>query len=236
MLISSYFMIKTGICFNFQRKPRLPYLRYRIKNTGKKSMILGITGAIGCGKSTVLAYFSSNNWHVYDADKLCHQLYDGNDRELSRKIVDRWGEDLLLADGGVDRKKLGKIVFADRKELDVLTAMLYPALRNRIIGIIDTCRKNNSNAAFELPLLYEAGFETLFDKILAIWSAPEIRHQRLRQYRMMSDSDIAAREKQQLAADAKLEKADFAVINNGTEHELNLQLEIIFKGIEKNER
>jgi dephospho-CoA kinase len=207
-----------------------------VEITGKKSMILGITGAIGCGKSTVLAYFSSNNWYVYDADKLCHQLYDGNDRELCEKIAARWGENLLLADGGVDRKKLGKIVFADRKELDVLTSMLYPALQNRITGLIDTCRKDNRDAAFELPLLYEAGFETLFDKVLAVWSSPEIRHQRLRQYRMMTDADIAAREKQQLSADEKLEKADFAVINNGTEQELNLQLEIIFKGIKKNER
>ena len=199
-------------------------------------MVLGITGAIGCGKSTVLSYFAANHWHVFDADKLCHHLYDGHNQEFCAAITDRWGKDLLLPDGGICRSKLGKIVFADRKELDVLTSILYPALRGEIISLVDSFRNSKERAAFEIPLLYEAGFETLFDGILAIWSAPEIRHQRLKQFRKMSDEDIAAREKQQLSADVKLEKADFAVINNGTEDELKIQLDFFIEYLGKEQK
>ena len=192
-------------------------------------MILGITGAIGCGKSTVLSIFSDRQWRVFDADKLCHKLYDGHDRELCTQITEKWGKELLLPDGGICRKTLGKIVFANPGQLEMLTDLLYPALRREILQSAEYCRRENINAAFELPLLYEGGFEKSFDKILAIWSSPEIRHKRLREKRNMTDDDIYAREKQQLSPDEKLERADFAVINNGTGEELKLQLDNFFK-------
>ena len=196
-------------------------------------MILGITGAIGCGKSTVLRLFAANNWRIFDADKLCHQLYDGHDRELCDKITGKWGEELRLPDGSICRKTLGKIVFSDKKQLDLLTELLYPALHREILQAAEECRQKNIDAAFELPLLFEGGFEKSFDKVLAIWSSPEIRHKRLRDDRNMSDEDILAREKQQLHPDEKLERADFALINNGTEEELKLQVDNFFEYIRK---
>ncbi|MBO5308676.1 MAG: dephospho-CoA kinase [Lentisphaeria bacterium] len=199
-------------------------------------MILGITGAIGCGKSTVLRIFAENNWRIFDADKLCHQLYDGHDRELCARITELWGKDLILSDGSICRKALGKIVFSDKKQLDILTGLLYPALRRDLLDAAEKCRQEKVNAAFELPLLYEGGFEKSFDKILAIWSSPEIRHKRLQEKRSMNIDDILAREKQQLAPDEKLERADFAIINNGTEEELKSQLNCFFEYLGKEQK
>ena len=196
-------------------------------------MILGITGAIGCGKSTLLEIFAAAGWRIFDADQLCHQLYDGHDAQLCAEITKKWGKHLLLPDGSICRKTLGKIVFADKKQLKMLTDLLYPALRREIAQAMDFCRKEQLNAAFELPLLYEGGFEDSFDKILVLWSSPEIRHERLRQNRNMTDEDIAAREKQQLSPDEKLERADFAVINNGTREELKLQFDNFFEYLGK---
>ena len=90
-------------------------------------------------------------------------------------------------------------------------------------------KKNNINGAFELPLLYECGFEKYFDKIVCIYTSKSIRRKRLEQKRNISNNEAARREAKQLSAEIKLEKADYAIINNGTEEELLRQFNLVFK-------
>lgn len=192
-------------------------------------MILGITGPIGCGKSTVLSAFSARNWYVADADRLCHTLYDGSTPELSDKIAARWGKQLLLDDGSVNRNELGRIVFADTEALNELTALLYPPLTTLLTTRIEQCRHDEINGVFELPLLYEGHFELHFDAVVAVWAAEAIRHKRLRNQRGYTQEAIRSREKSQLPAESKLERADYALINNGTPDELNLQIDLLLR-------
>ena len=138
--------LKVKISF-FENFKFLPFLAKAIQDLQDNFMILGITGAIGCGKSTVLSIFSDRQWRVFDADKLCHKLYDGHDRELCTQITERWGKELLLPDGSICRKTLGKIVFADPGQLEMLTDLLYPALRREILQSAEYCRRENINAA-----------------------------------------------------------------------------------------
>jgi len=135
-------------------------------------MILGITGAFGCGKSSVLAVFSARGWRTADADRLCHELYAGGS-ELAADLVKRWGAGILLPSGEVDRRRLASIVFEDQAELDALTALLYPRLAGRLDLFIDECRRDGTDAAIEIPLLYEAGLDEKFDAVAAVWSAPD---------------------------------------------------------------
>ena len=91
-------------------------------------MILGITGAFGCGKSSVLAVFATRNWRTADADRICHRFYAA-DGPLPGKLAERWGKTILLDSGEVDRGKLAAIVFADPAELDALTALWERSVR-----------------------------------------------------------------------------------------------------------
>ena len=189
-------------------------------------MILGITGAFGCGKSSVLAVFSARGWRTADADRLCHELYAGGS-ELAADLVKRWGAGILLPSGEVDRRRLASIVFEDQAELDALTALLYPRLAGRLDLFIAECRRDGTDAAIEIPLLYEAGLDEKFDAVAAVWSAPEIRRERLRRKRNFSEEEIRRRESRQLAADLKLERADYGLINNGPPEELARQINLL---------
>lgn len=194
-------------------------------------MILGITGAFGCGKSSVLAAFAARGWRTADADTLCHELYAEPGGAFARKLSERWGGGILTAEGAVDRRRVGAIVFEKPEELAFLTGFLYPELSRKFDGLIDACRQDGADGAYEVPLLYEVGYERKFDSVAAIWAAPEVRHARLREHRNFTDSEIRQREARQLFADAKLERAEYALINNGEFRELELQVERLIDGL-----
>ncbi len=194
-------------------------------------MILGVTGAFGCGKSAVLSAFAARNWRTADADAICHELYAEPNGPLAKAFAERWGASVLAAEGTVNRKKVGEIVFADPEELSFLTDSLYPALGERLAAMIAGCREDKVNGVFEIPLLYEAGLAGCFDRVLAVWAEPGIRHRRLRESRNFSDGEIRLREARQLPADAKLERADYALINNGTVGELELQIDFLIHAL-----
>ena len=120
-------------------------------------MILGVTGAFGCGKSAVLAAFAAHGWRTADADHLCHELYAEPEGPLARQFAARWGREVLTPEGAVDRRRLGAIVFADRTELEFLTGTLYPELSRKLDVLIADCRRAGEDGWFELPLLYEGG-------------------------------------------------------------------------------
>ena len=190
-------------------------------------MILGITGSFGAGKSTVREEFSALGWHFFDADKVCHDIYASPAGEFFNRITAIWGSEIIASDGGIDRKKLAEKVFRKPEELKKLTDLLYPELDRRLDSAIAACRQNNQNGAFEIPLLFEKDYTARFDAVLAVWSAAEIRHQRLKTLRNFSDEEIIKREEQQLPSDEKLERADFALVNNGSRELLRKQILIL---------
>ena len=191
-------------------------------------MILGLTGAFGGGKSTVLKYFAEKNWFVFDADAACHAIYENADDILRRDISNIFGPAAVSAAGGIDRKEIARQGFADRTLLDKLTALIYPRLTSAMREAISGCRQKQMHAVFELPLLYEGGFENGFDAILAVWTSPEIRCERLKQ-RNFTAQDMARRDAGQLDPALKLERADLAVINNGSTELLRSQLDALMR-------
>ncbi len=193
-------------------------------------MIIGITGAFGCGKSAVLRFFASHSWHTFDADAVCKKFYDSRDRKLFAELKNRFGDGIFSADGGIDRNALAETVFNDPEKLKLLTDAVYPLLTKQMLGEIHKCRKNSKNGAFEIPLLYEAGFEQYFDAVLAVWAPEKLRRERL-YGRNFSDAEIDRRTHLQICADEKLERADFAVVNTGTIDDLNRQLTGLLKSM-----
>ena len=104
-------------------------------------MILGLTGAIGSGKSTALAAFAAGGASVFDADQICHACYDDPQSSFVTELARRWG-DIFDEAGRVDRRKIAAIVFRDETELAFLTARLHPELRRRLAAIQEEARRH----------------------------------------------------------------------------------------------
>ena len=177
-------------------------------------MILGVTGSIGCGKSTVLTLFRDAAWRTADADGICRGLYDDPAGGFAEACRAEWGE-AFFTDRAFDRAKIARVVFNAPAELNKLTALIYPHLERELDRFIAAAREAGENAAVEVPLLYENRMENLFDAVLTVWAPREVRHARLREFRNFDDAEIRRREKLQLDADEKLERADYALVNSG---------------------
>lgn len=195
-------------------------------------MILGITGTIGCGKSTVFSLFRAAGWLTFDADGFCRSLYDGGNSIFADRIRTMFGGDVFNDDGSIDRKKVADAVFGDRDAMDALTNVIYPLLDAGMEEVMDKCRKESRNGAFEVPLLYEAGYRERFDRILAVWCDPALRFRRLRELRGLDENDIRRREARQWPDARKLELADYAIINNGSPETLKMQFDLLLEELQ----
>ena len=185
-------------------------------------MILGITGPIGCGKSTVLKLFREAAWRTADADGICRKLYDDPAGDFAAACRAEWGE-AFFSGGAFDRAKVARTVFGAPEELKKLTALIYPHLERELGKFIAAAREAGENAAVEVPLLHENHMEKLFDAVLTVWAPRELRHARLREFRNFDDAEILRREKLQMDADEKLERADYALVNSGDTEKLKAQ-------------
>ena len=192
-------------------------------------MIVGVTGGIGAGKSTVVNIFKEYGWHTIDADKICHSLYDQSDSDILKKLIRRWGKSILLEDGTLNRQQVAEIIFNDEKEREWLDSIIHPAVLKQGLDLHQSFNKENS--LFDLPLLFEVGWDNQFDSIISVWTEKSIVYERLIN-RGMSIDDIEKRIQAQLSPEIKIEKSDFTIINNGNLITLRKQCEKIINKFE----
>ncbi len=193
-------------------------------------MFVGLTGSIGCGKTSALECFSSLGWKTLDADSVCHELYEDDASGVADAIRRRWGDSIFTRDGAVDRKKIAGIVFKDRKELLWLNSLLHPKVMERALR--ETAKRGNRHLVFAVPLLFEAGWKKKFDCTIAVWTDRKIQYGRLKG-RGWSKTEIERRCGCQFSPEKKMEMADFGLINNGSLNSLFEQCKILNKHIRK---
>ena len=180
----------------------------------ERPLAVAVTGGIAAGKSEALAAFARHGALVSSSDELVHRLYR-EDAGLKEELRTRWGDD-VFADGEVDRAAVGRIVFSDRAELAWLEGVLHPRVRRLYETWLDELRRSPDPPALavaEIPLLYEAGGETRFDKVMVVTAPEHVREARRgvvddRESRLMPDEE-------------KLRRADYAYVNDGTLEELD---------------
>ena len=192
-------------------------------------MLIGLTGGIGSGKSTVVSIFSELGWHALDADSICHDLYKDADCEAYALMLDRWGREILTDDGAVDRKKIAGLVFENESEREWLNSILHPRVLDRAVSIYAGLDAKIP-VIFDVPLLFEVKWERYFTKNIAVFASKEIQLKRLLE-RGMSVAEINSRIASQMTMEEKLEKADFGLINNGSLESLREQCKTLEKRI-----
>ncbi|MBQ3665503.1 MAG: dephospho-CoA kinase [Lachnospiraceae bacterium] len=178
-------------------------------------MVIGITGGIGAGKSTVLSILKNQyGFVIFEADQIAHELMrKGNISYL--RIVSYFGNDILDENEEIDRKKLGQKVFSNKEQLEKLNEFVHPEVISEIQRrmAMDPKRKDNGRFVIEAALLFESGCNTICDQVWYIDTNTEVRKQRLREYRKMSDEQIESVMKNQLNRD-RFEQLSDVVIDN----------------------
>jgi dephospho-CoA kinase len=179
---------------------------------------LGLTGGIGSGKSTALAYLHEFGAAVVSSDDIVHGLYA--EPEVVAAVVARFGE-AMRDDAGIDRRALAAVVFRDDVELRWLEDLLYPRVQRAIedwAAAQGTSRPRPALLAVEVPLLFEAGMEKLFDEVMLITAPSATRRQRVAA--KLTESDFARRAARQMSEEEKVARSRFVYHNTGSRKEL----------------
>jgi len=178
-------------------------------------LIIGVTGNIGSGKSTVCQILAKLGATIIDADKLAHEAYKPYSQTW-QELISAFGKDIVKANGEIDRQKLGQMVFSDSNALAQLNQIVHPRAYCMAKEQIENYRRQAVKAvAVEATLLIEAGWANLVDKVWLVIAPDDIVTQRLTQYKEMSESQILARLKSQMPAREKMKYANEVIYNNG---------------------
>lgn len=173
-------------------------------------MIIGITGSIACGKSTVSNYLKSKGYIVIDADKIGHEALD--DDYVKEKLVLAFGNE-ILEDNKISRQKLGELVFGNSSNLNVLNSIIHPEIRKKILEKID--KNNDKELIFiDVALLFEAKFDDLVDKIIVVYVDENTQLTRLMKRNSISKKEALSRIVSQMSPIEKAKLGDYTVNNN----------------------
>lgn len=181
---------------------------------------IAITGNIASGKSQV-ENMLSKFYPVYDTDKMTHEILDKLDGFYSYDV---------MTDGKIDRKKLGELVFINKEARKQLEAFIHPIVKERVLKIFDE-HKDDKAVFVSVPLLFEAGFDNLFDIIVLVTTDENVRIKRLMTRSGLTRDDAIRRIRAQIHENKKIPKADFVISNNSTLENLSARVEDLRKNL-----
>ncbi len=182
-------------------------------------LLLGLTGGIGSGKSTVSAALAERGAVVIDADGVVRELQAPGGAVLAA-MVEHFGDGILAADGTLNRQAVADIVFTDAEQLKALNAIVHPAVGTEIDARIEAQRSLDNIVVLDIPLLVE-NKPYAPEGVIVVDTDPEIALDRLVRFRGFSADDARARMSRQATREQRLAEADFVVPNDGTPEELS---------------
>ncbi len=208
--------------------------------------IIGLTGGIGSGKSTVTDYLVTMGFHVLDADKIARELVmPGSDMLI--QLTAEFGDDILLDDGSLDRKKLGSIVFSDEEKKQTLDKMMHTKILEIIHERILKIREESSHFAVDVirpetaakhrvifidaPLLFETGLDNSVEEVWVIDVDDETRINRIMERDGLNRNEIIKIMNSQMARSEKNRRADVLLDNSGKREVLYRQLDQLIQKI-----
>jgi len=188
-------------------------------------MILGLTGGIATGKSTVTAMLRERGIPVIDADQIAREVVEPG-KPAYEAIVRHFGRDILLEDGQIDRKKLGEVVFSDEAERQKLNAIVHPEVRRVMRQEAEVAEANGAQIVFmDIPLLYESKLQYLVEKIVVVYAPSDMQLARMMERDELDEEQAKKRLRAQFPIDQKKLEADFLIDNSQSREETQRQVE-----------
>ena len=184
-------------------------------------MILGLTGGIATGKSTVAKYFKQKGIPIICADEIAREATE--DEEILNQISDFFGKEIIV-EKRLDRKKLREIVFKDSESVEKLNSITHPYIISRIEEEIKK-KIQYPILVVDIPLLFEGNYGFLVEKVLLVTCKKELQIERVKKRDSVSEENAINVIKMQIPLENKEKLADFIIENNGTENELIKKLE-----------
>jgi len=199
-------------------------------------IIVGLTGSVGTGKSTVTNFFRELGAYIIDWDELARGLVRPR-LKAWKEIVEYFGKDLLSEDLTINRQKLAQIVFADKEKLEKLNQIVHPEVFKEDEKITNEIKNLDPDAVIikDIPLLFEVAHPIFVDKVVVV-AASEQTQLRRSEEKGMSREDAQSRIKSQLPLEEKIKSADFVINNDGPLEEIKRQVEEIYSLLKKEEQ
>jgi dephospho-CoA kinase len=196
-------------------------------------LLIGLTGNIASGKSTVARLLSERGATIIDADVLARRVVEPGMPAFD-EIVRRWGSQVVSPDGSLDRDALRRLVFSNHDQLEELNRIVHPevvAYRDRLVG--EARQRGDRLVVQDIPLLFERGIVDQFDRILLVDAPRPVRLERLMRERRLSETEAMDMITAQMPAELKRARADYIIENTGTVRELEERVSDVWHALER---
>ena len=197
------------------------------------AVMIGLTGGIGSGKSTVASLLAERGAHVIDADRVAHEVYAPGTEGFDR-IVERFGEDVVGEDGAIDRAALGAIVFRDEAARADLNGIVHPLVQAEIASRVAEVVSEDPQAVIviEAALMTETGWTGGAGRLWAVIAHPDVVAHRLVTMREMEPEEVQRRMAAQASNDARRRIASRVIENNGSQLDLEAEVQAAWSELE----
>ncbi len=194
-------------------------------------LLVGLTGNIGSGKSTVARMLSERGATIIDADVLARRAVELGTPAYDR-IVSRWGPVVVSPDGHLDRAALRRVVFADQAQLEELNEIVHPEVERLREELVERARTRGDRVVVcDIPLLLEKGMADRFDRIVLVDAPRPVRLERLLHDRGLQTTEAMEMIAAQMPAELKRARADFIIENNGTLTQLERRVQDLWASL-----
>lgn len=193
------------------------------------TVVIGLTGSIASGKSTIAHKLSEYGIEIIDADKIAREVVEPGKRAYT-EVVEAFGPSILRPDETIDRPQLGERIFNNEKERQTLNSIVHPAIRKEMIERRDRFVERGDEAVvLDIPLLFESKLTHFVEKILVVSVQPHVQIARLMERNELTREEATRRISSQIPVQEKEALADAVIDNNGTKEESYEQLDEILQ-------
>jgi dephospho-CoA kinase len=196
-------------------------------------LLIGLTGNIASGKSTVARLLSERGATIIDADVLARRVVEPGMPAFD-EIVRRWGRQVVAPDGALDRDVLRRLVFSQHEQLEELNEIVHPEVAAYRDRLVDEARQRGDRLVVQdIPLLFERGIVDQFDRIVLVDAPRPVRLERLMRERALSETEAMDMITAQMPAELKRARADYIIENTGTVRELEERVSEVWHALER---
>jgi dephospho-CoA kinase len=194
-------------------------------------LLIGLTGNIGSGKSTVAHMLSERGATIIDADVLARRAVELGTSAYAQ-IVERWGSSILAVDKQLDRGALRRVVFSDQEQLEELNQIVHPEVERLRARLVEKARQRGDRVVIcDIPLLFELQMTDRFDRIVLVDANRALRHERLVKERGLATTEAMDMIAAQMPAELKRARADFVIDNEGTLTQLERRVNDVWNAL-----